>query len=69
MITVRETRLRDELAEVLDLLRQGNAVTLTQPGKPDRVLRAAAVIAARPGHQRTAGEKGAIQERPTEKKR
>lgn len=67
MITVRETRLRDELAEVLDLLRQGNAVTLTQPGKPDLVLRAAAVSAIKQEHGETAGEKELMRDRITAK--
>jgi len=56
MKTISYTKMRDDLANVLEMLRSGEPVTVTQRGKPDIVLNAEAEPAIKSGSWRTAGE-------------
>ncbi|MBU9866799.1 type II toxin-antitoxin system Phd/YefM family antitoxin [Rahnella aceris] len=55
MKTISYTKMRDELADVLDMLRNGESITVTQRGRPDIVLAARAAPVAK-GEWYTVGE-------------
>lgn len=55
MKTISYTKMRDELADVLDMLRNGEDITVTQRGRPDIILMAKAAPVPK-GEWRAVGE-------------